>query len=114
MADISSIFFTKLLNYMRDNDMAKVRTLRLNHISHHKPYCIEQVVPRVDPNVKRQKFHGGLTSGYLARAADQMPGQGDRSPWRRGANYILQWLQLTFGSLKTDSLEFTAATKKND
>ena len=99
---------------MRDNDMAKVRPLRLNHISHHRPYFNEQVVPRVDPNVKRQKFHGGLTSGYLARAADQMPGQGDRSPWRRGANYILQWLQLTFGSLKTDSLEFTAATKKND
>ena len=33
MADISSLFFTKLLNYMRDNDMAKVRTWRLNHIT---------------------------------------------------------------------------------
>ena len=33
MADISSLFFTKLLNYMRDNDMVKVRPFRLNHIT---------------------------------------------------------------------------------
>ena len=39
-----------------------------------------------------------------------------RSPWRRGAraNYILDMLELTFGGLKKDSLEFTTANKKND
>ena len=38
------------------------------------------MVPREDPNdgVKRERFHGGLTSGYLARSADVMPKQGDR------------------------------------
>ena len=73
-----------------------------------------QVVPRVNPNdgVNQVKFHGGLTSGYLARSADLMPKQGDRGPWRRGANYIVQWPHLTFGGLKKDSLEFTTATKK--
>ena len=70
----------------------------------------------MDPHdgVKAVRFHGGLTSGYLARSADEMPRQGDRSPWRRGANYLLQLFQLTFGGLKKDSLEFTTAIKKND
>ena len=67
-----------------------------------------------DDDVKREKFHGGLTSGYLERSAEVMPKQGDRSPWRRGANYMLQLAHLTFGGLKKDSLEFTTATKKND
>ena len=64
MADISSLFFTKLLNYMRDNNVAKV-------------------VPRKDPNdgVKEGRLRAGLTSGYIVRAANIMPKQGDRSVW---------------------------------
>ena len=94
---MASLFFTKLLNYMRENNVAKV-------------------VPRKDPNdgVKYERFNGGLTSGYFARAADIMPKQGDRFPWRGGVNYIMDLVGLTFGGLKKDSLEFTIATKKND
>ena len=62
-ADIASLYFTKLLNHMRDNNVVRV-------------------VPRRDPNddgVKVEDISGGrLTSGYLARAADVMPKQGDR------------------------------------
>ena len=61
-ADIASLFFTKLLNRMRDSNVVRV-------------------VPRKDPNdgVKKERFRGGLTSGYFARAANIMPKQGDRS-----------------------------------
>ena len=51
----------QLLNYMRDNNVAKV-------------------VPRKDPDdgIKTQGFNGNLTSGYFARSRDIMPKQGDR------------------------------------
>ena len=52
----------QLLNYMRDNNVAKV-------------------VPRKDPNdgIRAEGFNGNLTSGYFARSRDIMPKQGDRS-----------------------------------
>ena len=97
-ADIASLFFTKFLNHMRDNNVVRV-------------------VPRKDPNdgVKYENISGGrLTSGYFARAADVMPKQGDRFPWRGGINYITDLIELTFGGLKQDSLEFTFGTERND
>ena len=64
-ADIASLYFAKLINYMRANKVAKV-------------------VPREDPSdpVNSEAFDGGLSSGYFARAKDILPKQGDRSPWR--------------------------------
>jgi len=95
-ADIASLFFAKLLNYMRDNKVAKV-------------------VPKEDPAVelKRQPVDGGLSSGYFSRAAEYMPKQGDKAPWQGGVNYILDLISMSLGGLSKDSLEFTTADKKN-
>jgi len=95
-ADIASIYFTKLLNYMRTNNMKKV-------------------VPREDlaANIKYEQVSGGLSSGYLTRAGDILPKQGDKSPWRGGINYIMDLIQLTFGGFNKDSLEFEVDGKKN-
>jgi len=95
-ADIASLFFAKLLNYMRDNKVAKV-------------------VPKEDPAVelKRQPVDGGLSSGYFSRAAEYMPKQGDKAPWQGGVNYILDLISMSLGGLNKDSLEFTSADKKN-
>jgi len=93
-ADIVSVYFTKLLNYMRSNSMAKV-------------------VPREGKDkVTREFFSGGLTSGYFGRAGDVLPKQGDGYPWRGGVNYIMDFISLTVGGLKLDNLEFTLADKK--
>ena len=99
-ADLSAIFITKLMNYMRDNRIAKV-------------------VPRLSSDVKESNFRGGhfsggLTSGYFARAANLMPKQGDRYPWRGGVNYIFDLISLAVGGLKRDSLEFTKIDRKSD
>merc|ERR1712037_711351 len=84
-ADIASLFFAKLLNYMRDNKVAKV-------------------VPKEDPaaELKRQPVDGGLSSGYFSRAAEHMPKQGDKAPWQGGVNYILDLISMSRGdSAKT-------------
>lgn len=95
-ADISAIYFTKLLSYMRTNKVAKV-------------------MPLEDPkdNVVREATTGGLTSGYFARAADIMPKSGDKVPWRGGLNYLADLLRLSLGGLTTDSLQFTNNEKKD-
>ena len=94
-ADIASLFFAKLLNYMRDNKVAKV-------------------VPKEDPKdpVNHEAFDGGLSSGYFARAKDVLPKQGDRHPWKGGVNYIVDLINMSVKSLSKESLEFTLIDKK--
>ena len=94
-ADIASLYFTKLLNYMRANRVAKV-------------------VPKEDPSnpVKHEAFDGGLSSGYFARAKHILPKQGDRNPWKGGVNYILDLISIYLKSFSKESLEFTLIKKK--
>ena len=51
-ADISALYFTKMINYMRDNNIVKL-------------------MPVVDPDIeyKWDAFSGGLSSGYIVKAA---------------------------------------------
>jgi len=95
-ADIAALYFTKLLNHMRSNNIAKV-------------------VPREGSEgaVKRENFTGGLTSGYFARSGAVMPKQGDKFPWKGGVNYLLDLIQMTFGGISKDCLEFEVDEKKH-
>ena len=95
-ADIASLFFAKLLNYMKAKKVAKV-------------------VPREDPNnpVAKKPFNAGLTSSYFARARDILPKQGDRHPWKGGGNYFLDLFKMSISSLSMESLEITFVEKKN-
>ena len=87
-ADIASLYFTKLLNYMKN-------------------YNVSKVVPREGDDVKHENFTGGLSSGYINRARGVVPKQGDKYPWSGGVNYIIDLFQMTFRGLSKDSLEFT-------
>ena len=93
-ADIAARYFTKMLNYMRDNNIAKV-------------------VPRDNDKVPRENFTGGLSSGYFLRSGNVMPKQGDRFPWKGGLNYILDLIQITFWGFTKDCLELKVHEKKN-
>merc|ERR1711892_664302 len=95
-ADIAALYFTKLLNHMRSNNIAKV-------------------VPREGSEgaVKRENLTGGLTSGYFARSGAVMPKQGDKFPWKGGVNYLLDLIQMTFGGISKDCLEFEVDEKKH-
>lgn len=47
-----------------------------------------------------------LNSGYVLRAADKLPKQGARPPWRLRQNYLLDYLDARFGDI-SESLEFS-------
>ena len=66
-ADISALYVTQMINYMRDNNIVKL-------------------MPVVDPNIdyKWEVFSGGLSSGYIAKAAQVVPKTGDKAPWNAG------------------------------
>ncbi|MFJ8074252.1 flavin-containing monooxygenase [Streptomyces sp. NPDC096176] len=68
-ADLSSRLVCKVLNHMRDNDYAAVEP---------RPTTTLNERPLLD-----------LASGYVQRAIDAFPRQGDRSPWKVRQNYVL-------------------------
>ncbi len=47
-----------------------------------------------------------LTSGYVQRAAHQLPRQGTRKPWRMYQNYMLDLISLKFSRLGDEALRF--------
>jgi cation diffusion facilitator CzcD-associated flavoprotein CzcO len=68
-ADLSSRLVCKVLNEMR----------RRGAVS---------VVPQLDRPVRPQPLLG-LSSGYITRALDELPQQGDSGPWRVRQNYLV-------------------------
>jgi monooxygenase len=83
----------------------------LNHMER-KGYqvCVPQ---NDDPTVKLEPWLN-LSSGYIQRAADKLPKQGSKIPWKLHQNYVKDVMSLKFGSLddgvmrylnRTDSLE---------
>ena len=89
-----ALYFSKLLNYMKKNNVAKV-------------------VPKFDPNagVNLKPFDGGLTSGYWVRSAKVLPKQGDQYPWSGGINYFQDVKTLYFKSFDTTALDLTYHSK---
>ena len=94
-ADIASLYFTKLLNYMKDNGIARV-------------------IPKdTNLDMKYTQWDGGLTSGYISRATKDFPFQGDSDPWAGGRNYLVDLFNLYVKKLSLDSLEFASPNKKS-
>src|SRR5579862_83200 len=50
-----------------------------------------------------------LRSGYVTRANEWLPKQGDRLPWRLHQNYVLDLRMLRRGELEDEGIEFAAA-----
>ena len=96
-ADIASYYFTQMMNYMRDNNIVKM-------------------MPVVDPDQEFtwQPFSGGLTAGYIARAAQVVPQVGDRPPWSGGGNYLKDYINLSVRGFNTESLQMQYGNKKEN
>jgi len=84
--DLTSNYVCRLLSYMD---------------KHKYQYC----VANNDPSVKRLQFLD-LASGYVDRAIDQFPKQGDKSPWKLHQNYLLDILNLRIGSVRDKAMGF--------
>jgi hypothetical protein len=58
-----------------------------------------------DASMSVEQF-SDFSSGYIQRAADRLPKQGARKPWRLNQNYALDVMALKFGSVD-DEMEFS-------
>jgi cyclohexanone monooxygenase len=64
--------------------------------------------PQPDAAVQPRPFLD-FSSGYVQRALDRLPRQGDRRPWRLYQNYLLDLLLLRFGRLGDGTLRLAPA-----
>jgi len=88
--DLTGEYVCRLLNHMR---------------AHGYSHCTPRE-PGAD--VAREPFLD-LTSGYVQRAMERFPKQGERAPWRLNQNYPLDVRALRFGALENEGIEFTRA-----
>jgi cation diffusion facilitator CzcD-associated flavoprotein CzcO len=66
-----------------------------------------QCTPRLnDPEVKEAPWID-FSSGYIQRAANLLPKQGTKKPWKLYQNYFLDLLTLKFGAVDDGTLEFS-------
>jgi monooxygenase len=90
-ADLTSEYVCRLLNHMSARGYATA-------------------VPKRDPSMPEQPFID-FSSGYVVRAIDRFPRQGERAPWRLYQNYPLDIVSLRYSSIEDGTLQFaTAAT----
>jgi cation diffusion facilitator CzcD-associated flavoprotein CzcO len=75
----------------------------LRHLARHG---YRRVVPRPDPSVGHVPLMD-FTSGYVLRALDQLPHQGDRDPWRLRQSYLRDRWTLRRAPLDDGVLEFS-------
>ncbi|HSW12598.1 MAG TPA: NAD(P)/FAD-dependent oxidoreductase [Solimonas sp.] len=78
-------------------------------INHMDRQGYRQCTPRNnDPALQHEPFID-FSSGYVLRAADKLPKQGSRAPWRLHQNYALDLMSLHFAGLEDGAMEFARA-----
>jgi monooxygenase len=78
----------------------------LNHMrAHGLDVCVAQ--HEGEPGETRPALD--LSSGYIQRAAGELPRQGTRKPWRIHQNYLLDLWSLKFSPLRDGALRFAKA-----
>ena len=65
------------------------------------------VVPVKDPQVEERPFMD-LASGYIQRALDTLPRQGDRAPWMLKQNYLVDLRTIRRDAIDDGVLRFTS------
>ena len=85
-ADLTSRYVCRLLRHM-DKHGATVAT------------------PTRDAGISPEPFLT-FTSGYVRRAIEMLPKQGDRKPWRLYQNYVLDLVTLDFGKVDDGVIRF--------
>lgn len=93
-ADLVAGYVCRLLNTMKRRGM-------------------QQATPRIGAAPLKTEPFADFTSGYIQRALDSLPRQGDRKPWRLNQNYALDLMALRFGSID-DSMEFSSPARERD
>lgn len=85
-------------------DLVGDYTVRL--LSHMDEHGKKSVVPVRDETVGERPFMD-LASGYVQRALDDLPRQGDRAPWALRQNYYVDVRSIRTGRIDDGVLQFT-------
>ncbi|HEX4686862.1 MAG TPA: NAD(P)/FAD-dependent oxidoreductase [Nocardioides sp.] len=85
-------------------DLVAEFTCRL--LAHLAEHGYRRVVPVGDPSVRETPLMD-FTSGYVLRALDQLPHQGDRDPWRLRQSYLRDRRTLRRAPLEDGVLRFS-------
>lgn len=85
-ADLTCAYVCRLLNTMKKRGM-------------------RQVTPRIEGDLEPAPFLD-FTSGYVTRAMERFPKQGNKQPWQVHQNYLKDMAALRFGSVD-DEMEFS-------
>jgi cyclohexanone monooxygenase len=86
-ADLTATYTCRLLNYMRKNGYQKA-------------------VPVRDPHMAEQDYLS-FTSGYVQRAKNVLPKQGQQAPWLVNQNYFKDFMLIRFGRLNDGVMKFS-------
>ena len=86
-SDLTSEYISRVLKYLDKN--------------HYK--VVQAKV--IEPNLKRVPLLN-LNSGYINRAANTLPSQGNTAPWRIYQNYVLDYKMLRMDAVKDKRLTF--------
>jgi monooxygenase len=65
-----------------------------------------------DPSIVAEPFVN-FSSGYIQRAAERLPKQGSKKPWKLNQNYALDVMALRFGSVD-DAMAFTNPSRADE
>jgi monooxygenase len=79
----------------------------INHMDEHG--YTQSLPQEPDASVKREPFID-FNSGYVLRAIESMPKQGERMPWRLHQNYVRDVFLLKRGSVEDEAMEFSTAS----
>lgn len=91
--DLACQYVLRLLNYMSKDNYKTVLALAKSEN--------EQV------KMQQDTVLGALSAGYVSRAKDELPKQGDRYPWRVNNNYLTDRVMLKYRKIKDEWLHFT-------
>jgi len=87
-ADLTSKFLTRLINFMKKNSYQSCR-------------------PVIPENMHLQdEWLGEFSSGYIQRARNIFPKQGNKKPWINTQNYIIDWFEINHGKIQDRNLLF--------
>lgn len=66
-----------------------------------------ECLPQRPENAIGEESAVNLTSGYVRRALDTLPRQGEKEPWKTHQNYALDLMSLRFNALDDGTMQFT-------
>ncbi|CBL45037.1 probable monooxygenase flavin-binding protein [gamma proteobacterium HdN1] len=99
-SDISSEYICRLINYMDKHGYDRCAPVN------------------TDPSVKPEYFvtedSGAGSAGYIQRALEMMPKQGNKAPWRVYMNYLLDLPALRLSPLNDGVMKFSSLRKGNN